>query len=428
MRKCVFRKLLVVCVCVLLGSFAIGQKAAVTFGEGQAMLKNGKKGKAELLFESALEQAGAENNTDLAMMCHLELAELKNNLFDYKESLEHYRSFTRMYRNKLLQENKRLNSEVGTLTNEVTIRDEQIDSTKEEIVRKSDTINQLSYEQLQSDLHVQKLENAKQLADIKLERENNESRLMWLFIGFLAVVIAFVLVIYLRKRRINQVLQLKNDEITQEKAKSDSLLLNILPPLIADELKKRGKSRSMKFEKTTVMFTDFEGFTTFSGTTDPEEVVAMLDFYFNAFDRIISKYSIEKIKTIGDAYLCVSGLPVENPHHVTDMLHAAIDFQRFVRENPLSRFGKDNHHMEMRIGLHTGPVVAGVVGSKKFAYDVWGDTVNVAARMEQAGEGGKINVSEAVMQACGDQFQFTYRGEIEAKNKGKMKMYFVEFE
>lgn len=405
-----------------------GQNSVVSYAQGESFLRQGKKAKAELSFEEALKQAQSENRSDIEMLCHLELAELKNNLFDYKEALEHYRSFTRLYRSKMVQENKRLSSEVGTLTNEVTVRDERIDSTKEEIVRKSDTIHQLSYEQMKKDLEVQKLVNANQLADMKLEKESNQSRLMWLFIGFLAVVVAFVSMIYLRKRRSNQLLRIKNNEISSEKAKSDSLLLNILPPLIADELKKRGKTRSMKFDHATVMFTDFEGFTTFSEANSPEEVVAMLDFYFNAFDRIISKFSIEKIKTIGDAYLCVSGLPMENPHHAADMVKAAIEFQQFVKENPLTRFGNNDHHMQMRIGLHTGPVVAGVVGSKKFAYDVWGDTVNVAARMEQSGEGGKINVSETVVAACGNVFQFTYRGEIEAKNKGKLKMYFVEFQ
>lgn len=408
--------------------FSHGQMASSTFNEGEELLKKGKKGKAEVLFEQALKQAQTEKNTSVEMMCHMELAELKNNLFDYKEALDHYRSFTKLYRNKLTQENKRLSSEVGNLTQEVSEREAEIDSNKEEIDRKSDTINQLSYEQLKSDLKVERLKNANQLTTMKLERENHQSKLMGLFIGFLVVVIAFVVFIYLRKRKSNQVLQYKNDEISSEKAKSDGLLLNILPPVVADELKKRGKTRSMKFNQATVMFTDFEGFTTFSGENDPEEVVKMLDFYFNAFDQIISRYHIEKIKTIGDAYLCVSGVPIENPNHVKDMVHAAIDFQQFVRENPLSRFGKRDYHMEMRIGLHSGPVVAGVVGSKKFAYDVWGDTVNVAARMEQAGEGGKINVSETVAEACGDQFRFTYRGEIEAKNKGKLKMFFVEFE
>lgn len=428
MYKHIIRKYLIVLVAILTTIFSHGQIASSTFYEGEELLKKGKKGKAEVLFEEALKQAREEKNTSVEMMCHLELAELKNNLFDYKEALEHYRSFTKLYRNKLMEENKRLNSEVGSLTNEVSLREAQIDSNKEEIVRKSDTINQLSYEQLKSDLKLQKLKNANQLTEMRLEKENHQTRLMGLFIGFLVVVVAFVVVIYLRKRRSNQLLRVKNNEISQEKAKSDGLLLNILPPVVAEELKKRGKTRSMKFEQATVMFTDFEGFTTFSGDNNPEEVVKMLDFYFNAFDQIISQYHIEKIKTIGDAYLCVSGLPIANPNHVEDMVHAAIDFQRFVKENPLSRFGIKDHHMEMRIGLHSGPVVAGVVGSKKFAYDVWGDTVNVAARMEQAGEGGKINVSETVAEACGDQFMFTYRGEIEAKNKGKLKMYFVEFE
>jgi class 3 adenylate cyclase len=174
------------------------------------------------------------------------------------------------------------------------------------------------------------------------------------------------------------------------------------------------------------MFTDFKGFTTFASENDPEDVVAMLDYYFRGFDEIISHFRIEKIKTIGDAYLCVSGAPMANPDHAKDMVQAALIFQEFVRKSAHKRFGKGSELLEMRIGIHSGPLVAGVVGSKKFAYDVWGDTVNVAARMEQASESGQINVSENVVQACGDNFHFYYRGELEAKNKGKLKMYFVE--
>jgi class 3 adenylate cyclase len=195
--------------------------------------------------------------------------------------------------------------------------------------------------------------------------------------------------------------------------------LNILPGTVAAELKEHGKTSSARHEMATVMFTDFQGFTTFAEQNTPEDVVALLDYYFRAFDAIISKYQIEKIKTIGDAYLCVSGVPTKNEDHAANMIQAAMEFQAFMEVST------EHAQLKMRIGIHTGPVVAGVVGSKKFAYDIWGDTVNIAARYEQTGEVGRINVSETVVEATNGAFTFEYRGELEAKNKGKMKMFFV---
>lgn len=165
------------------------------------------------------------------------------------------------------------------------------------------------------------------------------------------------------------------------------------------------------------------GFTQISEKLTPSELVAEIDSCFSAFDNIMSKHNIEKIKTIGDSYMCAGGLPVINKTHPSDVVHAAlemIDFMMKRNENP------NSHKFEMRIGIHTGSVVAGIVGLKKFAYDIWGDTVNIASRMESSGAPGKVNISGSTYEKVKTQFTCTYRGKIEAKNKGLVDMYFVE--
>ncbi len=212
--------------------------------------------------------------------------------------------------------------------------------------------------------------------------------------------------------------------IEQERNRSDALLLNILPKETAQELKQLGKVQAKKFDSVTVLFADFKGFTKFAETLTPEQLVETVDYYFSKFDDIIQHHGIEKIKTIGDAYMCAGGLPFPSTDHALKVLQAAKAIAEFVAATKKSAEVK--HTFEVRIGIHTGPVVAGVVGTQKFAYDIWGDTVNIAARMESASEPGKINISESTYQLVKDAALCTYRGEIEVKNKGTLKMYFVE--
>jgi len=213
--------------------------------------------------------------------------------------------------------------------------------------------------------------------------------------------------------------------VENEKQRSDDLLLNILPEETAKELKDKGKVQAKRFESVSVMFTDFKGFTSFSDKLSPEELVDSIDFYYSKFDDIIEKHGLEKIKTVGDAYMCAGGLPFPTKDHPFQMVEAALEIAEFVNESKkvdpdaMTRF-------DIRIGINTGPVVAGVVGKKKFAYDIWGDTVNIASRMESNSEPGKVNISDNTYQLIKDQYQCSYRGEIDAKNKGLMKMYFVD--
>jgi class 3 adenylate cyclase len=215
--------------------------------------------------------------------------------------------------------------------------------------------------------------------------------------------------------------------VEREKKRSDELLRNILPDEVAEELKETGSSAARNFANTTVLFTDFKGFTELSEKLSAEEMVSEINHYFKKFDEIVQKYNIEKIKTIGDSYMAVGGLPVENPDAAKNTVLAAFAMQKVVADhNEVNeRMGKPI--FAMRVGIHSGPVVAGIVGLKKFQYDIWGDTVNTASRMETAGEEGKINISESTYSALKNESGFTFesRGKIETKGKGLLEMYFV---
>lgn len=219
--------------------------------------------------------------------------------------------------------------------------------------------------------------------------------------------------------------QERTAELNAEKAKSEDLLLNILPGFVADELKQTGRSRARKFEEAAVLFSDFVNFTTVSEQLEPEVLVAALSNYYEAFDRVVDRLGVEKIKTVGDSYLCVAGVPVpvENPSEL--MIRTGLEFIRETERINAERKSEGLPVFEIRVGINTGPVVAGVVGIKKFAYDIWGDTVNTAARMEQSSSAGRINISGSTHDRVKDLFNFEHRGKIHAKNKGEIDMYYV---
>jgi class 3 adenylate cyclase len=219
-----------------------------------------------------------------------------------------------------------------------------------------------------------------------------------------------------------------NEELAKEKKKTDDLLLNILPLETADELKRWGVSPARSYESVTVMFTDFKGFTRISEQLTPQRLVSELDLCFRAFDDIIGRHQIEKIKTIGDSFLCVGGMPKTNTSHARDVVAAALEMQKYMNVLKQEKQKHNDPYFEMRIGIHTGPVVAGIVGVKKFAYDLWGDTVNTASRMESSCEVGKVNVSGATWELIKNRFHCIHRGKIAAKNKGEIDMYFVDSE
>jgi class 3 adenylate cyclase len=216
-------------------------------------------------------------------------------------------------------------------------------------------------------------------------------------------------------------LQLRTDEIEEQRKVSESLLLNILPGPIAAELREKGRVEPKYFADSTILFTDFVAFTRLFDSLSVDRMVHLLDEMFTAFDRISREYRLEKLKTIGDAYMCVGGLTREGSSHPIDAVMAAFAMVDSVRKKAIA----DNVPLAIRIGIHTGPVAAGVVGIDKFAFDVWGDTVNFAARLQATGEPGRINISHNTYLRVKDFFDCESRGQIETKEKRTFDMYFV---
>jgi len=420
-------------------NLVLAQNSQELFNEGKELRASNKNQKAIKKYEEALEAAKTEKNIQLQMNLHIELAELKDNVVNYKEALNHYKEFTTLYKKQAAQKAKILEESVTDLQTKVEINNTEIEQKNTELEQKNTEIEQknsdikqkesaidsLTTKQLQAQLNIKDLELANNLKALELQESNNRRNKLLFILGIVLLLALFIGRGYFMKRRGVRVLRQKNYEIIKAKQKSDELLLNILPETIAEELKEFGRTTPRYYENATVMFTDFKGFTKFSEKYSPEELVKLVDFYFSAFDKIITKYQIEKIKTIGDAYMCVSGIPEANNKDTFNIISAAIECMDFVRQTAEEKENQNLPYLEMRIGLHSGSLVAGVVGTHKFAYDIWGDTVNIAARMEQSGEPGFINVSESVYQLAKNEFSFTFRGEIEAKNKGKLNMYFV---
>ncbi len=216
--------------------------------------------------------------------------------------------------------------------------------------------------------------------------------------------------------------------IEKEKDRSENLLLNILPSEIAEELKAKGSADARDFDMVTILFTDFKGFTQASEKLSTKALIEEINVCFKAFDHICEKHGIEKIKTIGDAYMAAGGLPIPSEGSMKNTVLTALEMQAFISNRIIEKDELNEMSFKMRLGIHVGPVMAGIVGVKKFQYDIWGDTVNTASRMESSGEIGKVNISESTYTLLKDDPEFTFksRGKIDAKGKGEMEMYFVE--
>ena len=276
-----------------------------------------------------------------------------------------------------------------------------------------DSVNDIRSVQKMADLRTDYEVSQKQVeVDLLNQRTRNQkiiNRSLFIILG-LATVMLGTLYWYYRA-------------ISREKKRSENLLLNILPAATAKELKQNGKVDAVKFDEVTVLFTDFVEFTKVAEHVEPEQLVKSIDFYFKGFDEISTKYGLEKIKTVGDSYMCACGLPTINKTHARNVMQAAKEMIELVKSE--LNAVDDLSHFDVRIGIHTGPVVAGIVGIKKWQYDIWGDTVNIASRMESMSKPGRVNMSETTYLQIKDEFPCEYRGEIEIKNHGSMRMYFL---
>lgn len=285
-------------------------------------------------------------------------------------------------------------------------------------------VDSLILSQKDSEIQRNEAELSEQKAQLALQ---NSQRNLLLSLAGIILLVAFGLYSrYRGMREHNAVLEEKNKIIVEEKQRSEELLLNILPHAIAEELKLNGQAKTKHYERATVLFTDFKNFSQIASEISPEALVQDLDYCFKEFDKIIGKYGLEKIKTIGDAYMCAGGLPSRNPMHPEQVVRAALEIQQFLMQWKLEKVEKGERYFEARLGIHTGPIIAGVVGAKKFAYDIWGDTVNIASRMESSGEIGRVNISSKTYELIKNDFDCEYRGKVPAKNIGEIDMYFVK--
>ena len=345
-----------------------------------------EKGNFELAFKYAnrsLDLAKTYGLKEQISEANLLLSELYEKASDSKLSYMHYKNYI-IYRDSV-----RNIAEVQKIGNAITNR-----------------------KQAELDLETQKLE---------LETQKGKTNRVVIFATVGALFLISLLAFGLFKR--HKFVKATNKIISLERERSDKLLLNILPEETAQELKDKGRVEAKKYNSVTVLFTDFVGFTSYAEHLSPEKLVETIDYYFSKFDLIIEKYGLEKIKTIGDAYMAVGGLSFDSENQANEMVLAAKEMNNFVAETKADC--NTTATFDIRIGINTGSVVAGVVGTKKFAYDIWGDTVNIASRMESNSEAGRINISENTYQIIKNDFECDYRGSLAVKNRGELNMYFV---
>jgi class 3 adenylate cyclase len=416
------------------------EDALSTFGElgfyeayplnslGEAYYKMGDYPKALEYLELARAEAEAKPNIGQETITFLTLGQVKSQLKVYSEAIQDFiKALELAEQTGVLEEQSEIYqglSEAYAARSEYSMAYE----AQKKYAEIQDALKDESYNREMSNLRVQfDLENAENeikllntqndLNELQIEKDARSKQLFQIIIGlFLAIIAGFVFQYFYIRRT--------NKRLAFERNRSEEILLNILPKETAEELKENGFIKAKEFEHITVLFTDFKAFSLVAERISAENLVKSVDYYFKTFDEITERHGLEKIKTIGDAYMCAGGIPTPNTTHVRDSFGAAREILKFVNDTELSP-PPGIYPFRIRIGLNSGPVVAGVVGTKKFAYDIWGNTVNIAARMESGSVPGRINVSESIYEELKDEFPFTYRGELKVKGQA-FKMYFAD--
>ena len=336
--------------------------------------------------QRSLNMAKHNDLKDQVSGAHMKLSEIYETIGNHQKSLRHYKQH-------------------------IAYRDS---------VKNLEAVEQIA--DLRTDFEVSQKQNEIDLLQKESEiQELRAKRNQYFNYASITVLLAVLILAVGLYRRYRYIEKTKNI-IEEEKNRSDNLLLNILPAETALELKQNGHVKAKRFDSVTVLFTDFKDFTQYAEKLSPEQLVEAVDYYYSKFDEIIDKYGMEKIKTLGDSYMCAGGIPFVTDDHAMKMVEVAIEIVDFVEEAK-----KDNDHsrFDIRIGINTGPIVAGVVGTKKFAYDIWGEAVNLASRMESNSQPGKINISENTYNLIKRAYKCKYRGEISMKHKRSTRMYFV---
>lgn len=358
---------------------------------------------------------------------NIEIAKLKAEAEAYVEKAKAEAEKLKAYQaDSMLQKEQIINQrlQIRQIENMLKLKEEQ-----ERVRKRENKIKLLDAEQKKKDLELtnERLlrEKDQTKAKAKLEQQKAFNRNL-LYLLFTLILILFIIFLaYRQVRKKKKHISAQNIIIERERDKSDKLLLNILPPEVAQELKDKGQTSPRYYEDASVVFTDFAGFTMISERLSPEELVNTLDKVFLEFDLITEKYGMSRIKTIGDAYMCVAGIPNQDDFHAENAVNAALEMRDFIADfnNALP---PNSPTWNIRIGVNSGSLVAGVVGVRKFAYDIWGDAVNIASRMESSGELSKVNISSSTYEKVKGKFRTEHRGKVYAKNKGDIDMYFVE--
>ncbi|MEM7654570.1 MAG: adenylate/guanylate cyclase domain-containing protein [Bacteroidota bacterium] len=375
---------------------------------GEVQFKQQRYGDAFRAFRQALAYAQQANATALTL-------EIERNLTNTRT---------------LLQQNEESEMELELFQKQLEVIQDSLSDAKEATLEKDEVVERLKMEQTATEAEIRAAKAEIEAKNKELEiqdavqaKKDAEDRILYLA-GASALVFLLLLLIgaISRSRRRKR----NNLELAAEKQKSDDLLRNILPVSVANELKKKNKVTPVLHKEVSILFSDFKGFTSISSQLKPKELVDKLEEAFNEFDSIMEKFGLEKIKTIGDAYMAVAGLPNPDPHHAIHAVAAAMEMQEFM-DSWLGKQKRRNEAVwELRIGINSGQVIAGVIGQKKFAYDIWGDAVNVASRMETSGEAGKVNISASTHSMVSGYCDFEPVRRIEIKNKGMADTYFVK--
>jgi class 3 adenylate cyclase len=339
-----------------------------------------------------------------------------------KESLSTDMSNLRAKEKDLTEESQKAQLLLATKDEQLSAISKEKEDLNKVAARRQKLLKALKNEkQLDSIAYAQE----RQEQELKLQKAGYFRNILLLILGSALIIVLLIFKRFKENQKQKKILLEKNKIIEVERQRSDELLLNILPAPVAYELKSEGRAKARRYERASVMFTDFKNFTTIAEQLSPEQLVYELDNYFKAFDFITKQYKLEKIKTIGDSYMCASGL-TDRATTPINIVKAAIDIQQYLNEMKAEKMRRGEPYFEARIGISTGAVVAGVVGVNKFAYDIWGDTVNLAARVQEACEPGRINISENTFHEVRYNFMCRYRGKMPAKNKGDIDMYYVD--
>ena len=400
-------------------------------GLGKVYREKGSYNKALDYHRKAVAIAEKVNEEQLTQS-YLGIANVFTERNDYISALQYYKKAEEVaQQQKAYPDLKDLYGEMATAYHKLKDYDNafqyrtKLDHIKDtldiENTRKKLGLVQFEYNLQKKQGEVDLLTKDKQLQLVELQKQKLVKNS---FLAGLILILFIAFIIYRNykaKARINKILDKQKEQIEQ-------LLLNILPSEVATELQETGQSTPRNYESVSVLFTDFKGFTTLADKMSPRELVEELNTCFVAFDNIIERNNLEKIKTIGDSYMCAGGIPTPDDQHIYNIVKASLEIQQYVVQNNMRRQENSLPPWDVRIGIHVGPVVAGVVGKKKYAYDIWGSTVNIASRMESNGEPGRVNISASVYELIKDKYACSYRGKIYAKNVGEIDMYFVDQE